>query len=96
MKTGWLGKQLKKNADEVAGWPEWMKRAANVQSGGRMTKTIKAWAACGKTHDPIVLWSISNTSCLVRKTISEISKTPWDAWYSNGYRVRRITITVED
>jgi len=60
-----------------------------------MKKTIKAWAMFSRDGE-INLASIGRTRNDAKAVATNYGVRSWSGMYSIGYRVRRITITVED
>lgn len=57
-----------------------------------MKKTIKAWAVVN-THGKILFHTVAETR---KWSMVHLTTATWKTWYQLGFRIRRITITVED
>jgi len=61
-----------------------------------MKKEIKAWAVIGR-EGLFYWWSISETRKEVMRKFESNYSTPWSRCYGKfGYRIHRVTITVEE
>jgi len=60
-----------------------------------MKKTIKAWAMFSQ-EGSFYWWTVAETRTEILQKIRNNYHCSWKHYYRVGYRIRRITITVED